>query len=148
MLVLNHRIENTLYLVLGKDNHLQAKPPSSDFILAYDADCGPCTRFAHLVDILDKYKKIDFIPLTIADQQGLLDRISDTLRYRSFHLIYPTGELKSGSDALFELMGILPGGKIASTIIDYLPGGKLIVRFIYDRFSKLHDRSSCRVTKS
>jgi len=127
---------------------MQTKSSSSKYILAYDADCGPCTRFAHVVDILDKYERIDFIPLTIADQRGLLDSISATLRYRSFHLISPTGEPKSGSDALLELMAILPGGNIICTIFNHLPGGKLIVRFIYNGFSKLHERSSCRINKS
>jgi predicted DCC family thiol-disulfide oxidoreductase YuxK len=127
---------------------MQTKSSSSKYILAYDADCGSCTRFAHVVDILDKYEKIDFIPIAIADQQGLLDRISAPLRYKSFHLISPTGEPKSGSDALLELIAILPGGMIISAIINRLPGGKLIVRFIYNRFSKLHGRSSCGITKS
>jgi predicted DCC family thiol-disulfide oxidoreductase YuxK len=124
---------------------MQAKSSSSKYILAYDADCGPCTRFAHLVNSLDKHEKIDFISLTIADQQGLLDGISAPLRYRSFHLISPNGEAKSGSEALLELISILPGGKIMSPIINYFPGGKLIVRFIYNRFSRLHDRVSCRI---
>jgi predicted DCC family thiol-disulfide oxidoreductase YuxK len=124
---------------------MQAKSSSSKYILAYDADCGPCTRFAHLVNSLDKHEKIDFISLTIADQQGLLDGISAPLRYRSFHLISPNGEAKSGSEALLELISILPGGKIISPIINYFPGGKLIVRFIYNRFSRLHDRVSCRI---
>ena len=48
---------------------------SSKYILAYDVDCGPCTRFRRIVDILDKYEKIDFISLTKADQEGLLDKI-------------------------------------------------------------------------
>ena len=127
---------------------MQAKSSSSKYILAYDADCGPCTRFAHVVDIIDKYEKIDFISLIIADQQGLLDRISATLRYRSFHLISPNGETKSGSDALLELIAILPGGKIISPIINYFPGGKLTVRFIYNRFSRLHDMDSCHINNS
>src|SRR5918912_875716 len=109
---------------------MQAKSSSSKYILAYDADCGPCTRFSHVIDILDKYEKIDFIPLTIADQQGLLDKISPTLRYKSFHLISSTEEPKSGSDALLELIAIIPGGRMISTIINHLPRGKLIVRFI------------------
>ena len=124
---------------------MQAKSSSSKYILAYDADCGPCTRFMHVVDHLDKREKIDFISLTIADREGMLDRISAPLRYKSFHLISLTGELKSGSDALLELIAILPGGKIISPIINHLPGGKLIVRFIYNRFSRLHDRGSCHI---
>jgi predicted DCC family thiol-disulfide oxidoreductase YuxK len=127
---------------------MEAKSSSSKYILAYDADCGPCTRFSHIIDILDKYEKIDFIPLTTADQQGLLDRISPTVRYKSFHLISPTEGPKSGSHALLELIAIIPGGRMISTIINHLPGGELIVRFIYNRFSKLHERSSCGVTKS
>jgi predicted DCC family thiol-disulfide oxidoreductase YuxK len=126
---------------------MQEKPSSSKYILAYDADCGPCTRFAHVVNNLDKYEKIDFISLTIADRHGLLDRISAPLRYRSFHLISPNGEVKSGSEALVELIDIVPGGKIISPITNYFSGGKLIVRFIYNRFSKLHDRASCRIGK-
>ena len=122
---------------------MQAKSSSSKYILAYDADCGPCTRFMRVVDILDKYEKIDFISLTLANQQGLLDRISTPLRYKSFHLIFPNGEAKSGSEALLELIGILPGGKVISPVINYFPAGKQIVRSIYKRFSKLHDTGSC-----
>ena len=87
---------------------------SSKYILAYDANCGPCTKFKRIVDILDKYEKIDFISLTKADQEGLLDKIPVHQRYKSFHLIFPKGEPKSGSEALLELIVILPGGKIIS----------------------------------
>jgi hypothetical protein len=53
-----------------------------------------------LVDILDKYEKIDFISLTKADQEGLLDKIPVYQRSKSFHLIFPKGETKSGSAIL------------------------------------------------
>jgi predicted DCC family thiol-disulfide oxidoreductase YuxK len=122
---------------------MKAKSSSSRYILAYDADCGPCTRFAYAVDMLDKYEKIDFISLTLADQKGLLDRISPLLRYRSFHLIFPNGEIKSGSEALVELIAILPMGKIISPIVNYFPGGKSFVNFIYNSFSRRHDMGSC-----
>ncbi len=87
---------------------------SSKYILAYDAKCGPCTKTKRIVDILDKYEKIDFISLTKADQEGLLDKIPVHQRYKSFHLIFPKGDAKSGSEALLELIIILPGGKIIS----------------------------------
>jgi predicted DCC family thiol-disulfide oxidoreductase YuxK len=127
---------------------MQAQSLSSRYILAYDADCGPCTRFRHAVDILDKYQKIDFISLTKADQKGLLDKIPASMRYKSFHLIFPNREVKSGSDALVELVAILPGGSVSSSIINYFPGGKQIVHFIYTRFSKLHDRGSCNINNN
>ena len=121
---------------------------SSKYILAYDADCGPCTRFRHIVDILDKYEKIDFISLSKADQEGLLDKIPVEERYKSFHLIFPNGDAKCGSEALLELIAILPGGKIISPIIINFPGGKRAVGFIYKRFSRLHDRCSCSINET
>jgi predicted DCC family thiol-disulfide oxidoreductase YuxK len=93
---------------------------SSKYILAYDANCGPCTKFRRMVEILDKYERIDFISLTKADQEGLLDEIPVHKRYKSFHLIFPR-ETKSGSEALLELIVILSGGKIISPIINYFP---------------------------
>ena len=123
---------------------------SSNYILAYDADCGPCTRFRNAVDALDKYHRIDFISLTKADQKGLLDSIAPaSLRYKSFHLLLPNGEVKSGSDALLALIAILPGGKVISPIINnYFPGGKSIVHFIYTKISKLHDAASCSINNN
>jgi predicted DCC family thiol-disulfide oxidoreductase YuxK len=118
---------------------------SSKYILAYDANCGPCTKFKCIVDILDKYERIDFISLIKADQEGLLDKIPVHQRYKSFHLIFTKGDTKSGSEALLELIVILPGGKIISPIINYFPGGKKAVGFIYKRFSRLHDKGSCSI---
>jgi predicted DCC family thiol-disulfide oxidoreductase YuxK len=116
--------------------------------LAYDANCDPCTKFKRIVDILDKYEKIDFISLTKADQEGLLDKIPVHQRYKSFHLIFPKGETKSGSEAILQLIVILPGGKIIWPIINYFPGGKKAVRLIYNRFSRLHDVGSCSIKES
>jgi predicted DCC family thiol-disulfide oxidoreductase YuxK len=121
---------------------------SSKYILAYDANCGPCTKFRCIVDILDKCERIDFISLTKADQEGLLDKTPVHQRYKSFHPIFPKGDAKSGSDALLELIAILPGGKIISPIINYFPGGKKAVQFIYKRFSRLHDRGSCSINET
>ena len=120
-----------------------AESPSLNYILAYDVDCGPCTRFRHVVDILDKYEKIDFISLTEADQKGLLHKIPVPIRYKSFHLILPNGEAKSGSDALLQLIAILPGVKRIYPIINYFPEAKQVVCFIYKSFSRLHDTGSC-----
>ena len=122
---------------------MQPSSSSSRYILVYDADCGPCTRFAHVVNILDKNDKIDFISLAKADEKGVLDRIPIVFRYKSFHLITSNGEVKSGSGALLELIRILPGGKVIFPIINYSPAGKHIVGFIYNRLSRLHDTGSC-----
>ena len=122
-------------------------PLKKEYVVAYDASCGPCTRFRQLVDALDTRDKIDFMSLVKADEKGLLDSVRDDLRYKSFHLIFlPSGYVKSGSDGLLALIAILPGGKIASPTIKYFPAGRNIVRFLYATLSKLHDRGSCKIT--
>jgi predicted DCC family thiol-disulfide oxidoreductase YuxK len=113
------------------------------YLLAYDADCGPCTRFKHLVDFLDAYHKIAFLSLTDANERGLLNRIPESLRFESFHLISTNGDIQSGSDALLDLIGLFPLGRPVSKIIIFFPGGKQMIKFLYDTFSRLHNGSSC-----
>jgi predicted DCC family thiol-disulfide oxidoreductase YuxK len=116
------------------------------YLLAYDADCGPCTRFKCLVDFLDAYHKIDFLSLTDADEHGLLNRIPKSRRFESFHLISSTNEyIQSGSDALLDLIGLFPLGRAISKIIIFFPGGKQLVKFLYYTFSRLHNSSSCHL---
>ena len=127
---------------------MQARPSSSRYILAYDADCGPCKRFAHIVDVLDKDAKIDFISLTEADEKSLLYKIPTHLRFKSFHFISTNGQIRSGPEALTELMRILPGGNMITSLINYFPAGNRIVRFLYNRFSRFHDRGACNTNDS
>ena len=118
---------------------------TSRYTLAYDSDCGPCTMFRRLVGFLDRSKSIKFIPLTQADNEGLLDSIQKDFRFSSFHLILPGREVRSGSDGVLELIRILPGGRVTHPIVRYLPGAIPLVRFIYARLSRLHNNSSCAI---
>ena len=111
--------------------------------MAYDADCGPCTQFKRLVDFLDVCHVIDFIPLANADKLGLLNNMSEPLRFKSFYLISTDGDIQSGSEALYDLIALFPLGGRISKLIVLLPGGKRMIRFLYNTFSKLHDTSSC-----
>jgi predicted DCC family thiol-disulfide oxidoreductase YuxK len=116
-----------------------------NYLLAYDADCGPCTQFKRLVDFLDAYHTIDFLSLTDANEHGLLNRIPESLRFESFHLISTNGDIQSGSDALLDLIGLFPLGRPISKIIILFPGGKLMIKFLYNTFSRLHNASSCHL---
>ena len=97
-----------------------------------------------MVDTFDVLNKIDFISLTKADEIGLLNRIPVSLRYKSFHLIFPNGDVKSGDEAVVDLIALLPMGGINSALINYIPWLKYMVRFAYQRLSTLHDLGSCR----
>lgn len=117
----------------------------SDYIMVYDADCGPCRRFKHFVDFLDIDNQIDFVPLTQAEEFGLLNRIPQYLRYKSFHLISPTGDIHSGAEAIPHLINLFPLGHYISKLIVLTPGGKQIMTSIYSTFSRFHDGSSCNL---
>ena len=117
----------------------------TNYLLAYDADCGPCTSFKRVVDFLDVYNTIDFVSLTDANERGLLNRIPESVRLKSFHLIFPNGEIQSGSEALYDLISLFPLGRPISKMILLLPCGKLMTRFLYNRLSKLRDFSSCHL---
>ena len=121
-----------------------------DFILAYDASCGPCSRFKAIVEFLDAKQRIRFVPLQEADTSGLIEGVQPSLRYRSFHLLDSVrgpgqGEgIHSGSDALLPLLSLLlPGGKVASRIVEASPGAKGMMSFAYSTISRLHGSGSC-----
>jgi predicted DCC family thiol-disulfide oxidoreductase YuxK len=123
---------------------------TQDFLLAYDASCGPCSRFKAIVEFLDAKRRIGFVSLDMADRSGVIEGISPSLRYRSFHLVRSPvspvkGEgIRSGSDALLPLLRLLiPGGTIASRIVEATPGANGAISFAYSVFSRVHDAGSC-----
>jgi predicted DCC family thiol-disulfide oxidoreductase YuxK len=114
------------------------------YVLAYDADCGPCTRFKQGVDFLDAHRKIGFVSIDQAEESGLLDGIPETRRHRSFHLILPSKRVESGAEALPTLMGLFPSGRMISKIVESAPGGLPILAFVYSIASRLHEVGSCK----
>jgi predicted DCC family thiol-disulfide oxidoreductase YuxK len=114
------------------------------YVLAYDADCGPCTRFKRAADFLDTYDKMDFMSLTEAENNGVLNAVTISARHRSFHLISPDGTALSGARAIPTLVSLLPSGNLTSELMIRAPGGLQTVGFVYSVFSRLHDTGSCR----
>ncbi len=114
-----------------------------EFLLAYDASCGPCDRFRRAVAFLDSRGRFEYVPLEEADSEGLLDAVPRSLRYRSFHLMTPSGVVLSGADALPAVVRQLPGGRPLSWLMVRTPGGRAAIRFVYRAFSRLHDAGSC-----
>jgi predicted DCC family thiol-disulfide oxidoreductase YuxK len=112
--------------------------------LAYDADCGPCTRFRHLVALIDSRSEVEFVSLIDADESGLLDKVPEYERHTSFHLILPKGELLTGAEAVPRLLELLPGGKVVSEAITSVPGGRRLISMVYAGFARGHNGSACR----
>src|SRR5579862_6518068 len=98
--------------------------PSSNYLLVYDADCGPCRKFRGLVDYIDRYHRLDYISLREADELGLLNSIAPDQRHKSFHIVSPTGHVLSGSVAILSLLELFPLGSLYSSVVRSAPLGK------------------------
>lgn len=116
---------------------------SEEYLLVYDTDCGPCTKFQHLVEWLDGYNRLRYISLVKADQLGLLNSIPVIRRHISFHLISPSGKILSGSVAIPNLLALFPLGGVVETLIQKTPWCYNIVDFLYSTLSRLHGNGSC-----
>ncbi len=113
------------------------------YLLVYDADCGPCSKFKRAIDWLDRYDRLNYISLVSADELGILNSIPRSRRHKSFHLISQDGNISSGSTAIPNLLALLPLGKVSVALIHKVPEGQKIVNFLYSTFSRLHDTGSC-----
>jgi hypothetical protein len=92
-----------------------------------------CNKAETLTD-----NQIDYEPLTQAEDLGLLNRIPEYLRYKSIHLISPTGDIQSGSEALPSLINLFPLGHHISKLIVLAPTGKRMMTFIYSTFCYIY----------
>ena len=120
----------------------QTKRGSMAVVLAYDSDCGICTRFRNMVAFLDAKHKLEFTDLKDADSLGLLEGVPPAKRYASFHVVDTQGEGKSGAEALPTLSLHLPGGGISGAIFSS-PLPFKTIRFAYNALSRMHGTGAC-----
>lgn len=118
-----------------------------EYLLVYDVNCGPCSKFKRMIDFLDKHDRLNYTSLVDADEQGVLNSLPRNRRRRSFHLISPSGEISSGADAIPILVGLLPLGGFPSSVIIVFPPAQSLVNFVYSTLSRLHDAGSCEYGK-
>ena len=113
-------------------------------IVAYDARCGYCSDFRKLLDFMDPNGHLGFVSLAVAEDSGILADVHPSLRFRSSHLVLPDGRIASGATAPPALVGLLPAGKLNSKVLECVPFGIRLLRFVYSALSRLHETGSCR----
>ncbi|MDA4118626.1 MAG: DUF393 domain-containing protein [Thaumarchaeota archaeon] len=124
--------------------------PTSRYVLAYDASCGPCSRFKAVVGFLDARHRIEFESLEEADRAGLLESVAPSLRFGSFHLVVfregrSRGESISGSEAILPLARLLlPKGESVLSLVEATPGLGDTISFVYSMLSRSHEVGSCK----
>jgi predicted DCC family thiol-disulfide oxidoreductase YuxK len=115
----------------------------SEYLLAYDAGCGPCVTFKRALSLVDRSRRIGFVSLRDADESGALAALAPELRYRTFQLIRPDGRLQGGGEALPSLIeAILPLSPALSATVESA-GAKRLWSVIYSALSRLHRSPSC-----
>jgi len=96
------------------------------------------------LDLLDARGQMTFVSLEQAEDEGALETIDSSLRYRSFHLIQSGKAALSGADALLPLVRVLlPGGAFVSRALEAIPGCRRAISFGYSTVSRLHDAGAC-----
>ena len=90
----------------------QTKP-----ILLYDGECGVCRRIAHWVEksATNKWGETSIILMPVGDDPDALKLINPNLNiwdaYATNYLIMPDASMKTGGEAVAEVLRILPSTK-------------------------------------
>ncbi|MBI2238407.1 MAG: DUF393 domain-containing protein [Actinobacteria bacterium] len=90
-----------------------------------------CSRLAGLVGRLDRQGSLALLPFDEPLGAEELARLPREKRYSAFHLVAPSGEIRSGEDAVLPALDLLSGGKQFAAVLRLVPGGERTVRWAY-----------------
>jgi predicted DCC family thiol-disulfide oxidoreductase YuxK len=88
----------------------------------YDAECGFCKWTLSVLLRWDREARLEPVALQRAEAADLLKELTPAERMASWHLISPSGERRSGGDALSPLLRALPGGRLPAAVFARFPG--------------------------
>jgi predicted DCC family thiol-disulfide oxidoreductase YuxK len=87
----------------------------------YDADCGFCTWLLSVLLRWDQPGRLHPIALQRSEADDLLRKLTPAERMASWHLISPTGQLRSGGAAMSPLLRALPAGSLPAAGCERFP---------------------------
>ena len=88
----------------------------------YDQDCGFCKWSLDKILAWDRSRKLRPVPIQSEEGQRLLASIPEERRLDSWHLVEPSGEVRSAGVAAAPLFGTLPGGRPLAAAARAFPG--------------------------
>lgn len=106
--------------------------------MLYDADCGFCKWSLDKLLAWDRRRRL--LPVAIQSPQGeqLLAGMTEDERLASWHLVLPSGEVRSGGAAAEPLARLLPGGRPLAAAFAAFPGAtERAYRWVADHRSAL-----------
>ena len=84
---------------------------SPEATVLYDEDCGFCKWSLDKILAWDRSRKLRPVPIQSAEGRRLLDSIPEERRLDSWHLVEPSGRVRSAGAAAPPLFDLLPGGR-------------------------------------
>ena len=88
----------------------------------YDEDCGFCKWSLDKILAWDRSHKLRPVPIQSEEGQRLLASVPEEKRLDSWHLVDPSGEVRSAGAAAAPLLELLPGGTPLAAAARGMPG--------------------------
>jgi predicted DCC family thiol-disulfide oxidoreductase YuxK len=97
-------------------------PPTGDWTVIYDGDCGVCKTLLALLLRADRNRRLTPLALGTPAADALLHDLTPEQRNASWHLIDPAGNRTSAGAAAPPLLRLLPGGGVPADVLAHFPG--------------------------
>ena len=120
--------------------------------MLYDADCGFCKWSLDKLLAWDRRRRLRPVAIQSPEGDQLLAGMTEDERLASWHLVLPSGEVRSGGAAAEPLARLLPGGRPLAAVFAAFPRAtERAYRWVADHRSALArlvraDRDRPRVT--
>jgi predicted DCC family thiol-disulfide oxidoreductase YuxK len=99
----------------------RAQPQGRHPIVLYDEDCGFCKWSLDLILGWDRGAVLRAAPIQGDEGARLLTEVPSHRHLDSWHLVEPSGRVRSGGDALAPLAAMLPGGRPLAALFAAFP---------------------------
>jgi predicted DCC family thiol-disulfide oxidoreductase YuxK len=90
-------------------------------IVLYDADCGFCKWSLDKLLAWDRRRALRAVAIQSEEGARLLGAVPASERLDSWHLVLPSGELRSAGAAAAPLVSLLPGGGPLALLFERFP---------------------------
>ncbi len=88
----------------------------------YDEDCGFCKWSLSKILRWDRRNELLSVAIQSEEGQRLLESVPEDRRLDSWHLVEPSGTVRSAGDAAAPLFDVLPAGKPLAAAARTFPG--------------------------
>ncbi|HXF01330.1 MAG TPA: DCC1-like thiol-disulfide oxidoreductase family protein [Solirubrobacterales bacterium] len=96
--------------------------PELQTVALYDEDCAFCRWSLDKILAWDRRRRLRPVAIQSEEGQGLLASMPESDRLDSWHLVLPSGEVRSAGAAAAPLAELLPAGRPLAFLLRSFPG--------------------------